>query len=163
MKKQIVSLIITAVLIAACTLPVFASDTVTSVSAVIGQGISDTVPDRESSETNTVYDGIIAEIQSMLGETKNMTDEQLHNKLNETAGKYGVTLNDTQLTELTDLCRSLEGLSDIDLAAVAENARKTLETVSDTAQKLSGFAAKLSQLIKSVIEFFNRIAESASK
>ena len=53
---------------------------------------------------------IVNELKLILNETKDMTDAELRAKIKEIAAEYDVTLTDDQMTQLVNLCRSLEKL-----------------------------------------------------
>ena len=53
---------------------------------------------------------IVNELKLLLGETKNMTDDELRAEIISIASDLGVTLTDTQIDQLISLCRSLEKL-----------------------------------------------------
>ena len=53
---------------------------------------------------------IVNELKLLLGETKNMTDEQLRREIESIASDLGVSLTDTQISQLISLCRSVMGL-----------------------------------------------------
>ena len=53
---------------------------------------------------------IVNELKLILNETKDMTDAELRAKIKEIAAEYNVTLTDDQMTQLVNLCRSLEKL-----------------------------------------------------
>lgn len=47
---------------------------------------------------------IVNELKLLLGETKNMTDEQLRREIESIASDLGVSLTDTQISQLISLC-----------------------------------------------------------
>jgi len=106
---------------------------------------------------------IVNELKLMLNETKNMTDEQLRYEIEQIAGRYNVSLNETQIRQLIDLCRSLEGLNPDQLKQRVEEVQSTLQKVSDAKTKVVGFAKTVKKVVESVSSFFSRIADLLDK
>ena len=100
---------------------------------------------------------IVNELKLILDETKNMTDEQLRAQIIEIAAQYGYTLDDSLISRLISLCRSLEGLSISQLQDKVEQFKGTISTVAEYAQQAAGFGAKVSAFFKSIIEFFQNL------
>lgn len=100
---------------------------------------------------------IVNELKLMLDVTKNMSDEEIRAVIVEVAGRYNVSLTETQINQLISLCRSLEGLDPDSLKARVEEVQGTLQKVSDAKTKVVGFVDKVKTVISSVSGFFEKI------
>ena len=99
----------------------------------------------------------------MLDQTQQMTDAEIREEIIQIAGRYNVTLTETQIRQLIDLCRSLEGLEPDALKQRVEDIQGTLRKVSDAKTKVVGFAQTVKKVVDSVSGFFNRISDLLSK
>jgi len=102
---------------------------------------------------------IVNELKLMLDQTKNMTDEEIRQTILEIAGRYNVRLTDTQVKQLIDLCRSLEGLNPDQLKQRVEEVQGTLQKMSEAKTKVVGFAQTVKKVVESVSSFFERIRD----
>ena len=102
---------------------------------------------------------IVNELKLMLNETKNMTDEELRSQIVQIASRYNVILTETQIRQLIDLCRSLEGLNPDQLKQRVEEIQGTLRKVSDAKTKVIGFAQTVKKVVDSVSGFFAKISD----
>ena len=106
---------------------------------------------------------IVNELKLMLDETQKMTDDEIRAEIIEIAGRYNVTLTDTQIQQLIDLCRSLEGLDADSLKARGEEVQGTLQKVSDAKTKVVGFVETVKKVVTSVSSFFDKIKDIIAK
>jgi uncharacterized protein YpuA (DUF1002 family) len=106
---------------------------------------------------------IVNELKLMLDETQKMTDDEIRAEIIEIAGRYNVTLTDTQIQQLIDLCRSLEGLDADSLKARVEEVQGTLQKVSDAKTKVVGFVETVKKVVTSVSSFFDKIKDIIAK
>ena len=106
---------------------------------------------------------IVNELKLMLDETQKMTDDEIRTEIIEIAGRYNVTLTDTQIQQLIDLCRSLEGLDADSLKARVEEVQGTLQKVSDAKTKVVGFVETVKKVVTSVSSFFDKIKDIIAK
>ncbi len=106
---------------------------------------------------------IVNELKLMLDQTKNMSDEALRQTIVDIAGRYNVKLTDTQIRQLIDLCRSLEGLNPDQLKQRVEEVQGTLQKVSEAKTKVVGFAQTVKKVVESVSSFFERIRDILSR
>ncbi|MBQ9686759.1 MAG: DUF1002 domain-containing protein [Oscillospiraceae bacterium] len=106
---------------------------------------------------------IVNELKLMLDQTQQMTDAEIREEIIQIAGRYNVTLTETQIRQLIDLCRSLEGLEPDALKQRVEDIQGTLRKVSDAKTKVVGFAQTVKKVVDSVSGFFNRISDLLSK
>ena len=106
---------------------------------------------------------IVNELKLMLDQTKNMSDEEIRQTIIDIAGRYNVKLTDTQIRQLIDLCRSLEGLNPDQLKQRVEEVQGTLQKVSEAKTKVVGFAQTVKKVVESVSSFFERIRDILSR
>ena len=106
---------------------------------------------------------IVNDLKLMLDETQKMTDDELRAEIIDIAGRYNVSLTNTQIQQLIDLCRSLEGLDADSLKARVEEVQGTLRKVSDAKTKVVGFVETVKKVVTSVSSFFDRIKDIIAK
>ena len=106
---------------------------------------------------------IVNDLKLMLDETSKMSDDEIRAEIVEIAGRYNVSLTDTQIRQLISLCRSLEGLDADSLKARVEEVQGTLKKVSDAKTKVVGFAESVKKVVTSVASFFDRIKDIIAK
>ena len=97
---------------------------------------------------------IVNELKLLLGETKNMTDEQLRREIESIASDLGVSLTDTQISQLISLCRSLEKLNPEQLKEKVESVQNTIAKLGQAKEAVSGFFEGVKQVWNSVVNFF---------
>ena len=106
---------------------------------------------------------IVNDLKLMLDETQKMTDDEIRAEIIDIAGRYNVSLTNTQIQQLIDLCRSLEGLYADSLKARVEEVQGTLQKVSDAKTKVVGFVETVKKVVTSVSSFFDRIKDIIAK
>ena len=106
---------------------------------------------------------IVNDLKLMLDETQKMTDDEIRAEIVDIAGRYNVSLTNTQIQQLIDLCRSLEGLDADSLKARVEEVQGTLQKVSDAKTKVVGFVETVKKVVTSVSSFFDRIKDIIAK
>lgn len=106
---------------------------------------------------------IVNDLKLMLDETQKMTDDEIRAEIIDIAGRYNVSLTNTQIQQLIDLCRSLEGLDADSLKARVEEVQGTLQKVSDAKTKVVGFVETVKKVVTSVSSFFDRIKDVIAK
>ena len=102
---------------------------------------------------------IVSDLKQMLGQTVNMTDDELRETIRRIASSHNVTLNETQVQRLLDLCRSLEKLNPDTLSKRAEDLQTTLEKVSEAKEQVTGFFEAVREMVERMKEFFDRVSE----
>ncbi len=102
---------------------------------------------------------IVGDLKMMLDETKNMTDDEIRSEIIAIAGRYNVTLTNTQINQLISLCRSLEGMDSEQLKNRVEDVQKTLNKVSNAKTQVVGFVQTVKKVVTSVASFFDRIKD----
>ena len=106
---------------------------------------------------------IVNDLKLMLDETQKMTDDEIRAEIIDIAERYNVSLTNTQIQQLIDLCRSLEGLDADSLKARVEEVQGTLQKVSDAKTKVVGFVETVKKVVTSVSSFFDRIKDIIAK
>ena len=106
---------------------------------------------------------IVNDLKLMLDETQKMTDDEIRAEIVDIAGRYNVSLTNTQIQQLIDLCRSLEGLDADSLKARVEEVQGTLQKVSDAKTKVVGFVETVKKVVTSVSSFFDKIKDILAK
>ena len=106
---------------------------------------------------------IVNDLKLMLDETQKMTDDEIRAEIIDIAGRYNVSLTNTQIQQLIDLCRSHEGLDADSLKARVEEVQGTLQKVSDAKTKVVGFVETVKKVVTSVSSFFDRIKDIIAK
>lgn len=106
---------------------------------------------------------IVNDLKLMLDETQKMTDDEIRAEIVEIAGRYNISLTNTQIQQLIDLCRSLEGLDADSLKARVEEVQGTLQKVSDAKTKVVGFVETVKKVVTSVSSFFDKIKDIIAK
>ncbi|MBQ9662427.1 MAG: DUF1002 domain-containing protein [Oscillospiraceae bacterium] len=101
---------------------------------------------------------IVNDLKLMLNETVNMSDEELRSTIRRIAGTYHVTLTETQVQQLVDLCRSLEKLDAGTLTQRVEDIQSTLEKVSEAKDQVVGFFQTIRNAFAAVKDFFDRLS-----
>ena len=101
---------------------------------------------------------IVNELKQMLGETVQMSDEELRAQIRKIAAGYGVTLTDTQVQRLAELCRSLEKLNPDSLTERVDDIQSTLEKVSEAKEQVAGFMQTVRRMFDTIREFMNRVS-----
>lgn len=100
---------------------------------------------------------IVNELKLLLGETRNMTDEQLRSEIVSIASDFGVTLTDTQIDQLISLCRALEKLNPDELKAKVESVQNTIAKLGQAKETVSNFFTSVKNVWNSIVDFFKGI------
>ncbi|MDO4750179.1 MAG: DUF1002 domain-containing protein [Eubacteriales bacterium] len=114
---------------------------------------------------------VVNELKLVLGQTREMSDEELKEQIDEIASDIGVEFVDSQKEQLVSLCRTLEKLNVDELKEKAEQVRETMEKlnekaeqVQETVQKLNeakdkaaGFIQSVQKLLSAIMEFFSSV------
>ena len=100
---------------------------------------------------------IVNELKLLLGETKNMTDDELRAEIISIASDLGVTLTDTQIDQLISLCRSLEKLDPEQLKEKVESVQNTIAMLGQAKEKVTSFIESVKNVWNSVVDFFKNL------
>jgi len=106
---------------------------------------------------------IVSELKLMLNETRNMSDEEIRSIIIDIAGRYNVSLTDTQINQLISLCRSLEGLNPDQLKQRVEEVQGTFQKMSEAKTKVQDFAQNVKQFMESASSFIDKLSELLSR
>lgn len=98
---------------------------------------------------------IVNELKKVLGETVNMTDDEVKAEIKRIAAENNIAISDGQVGQLVTLCRSLEKLDPEELKA-------RVESFQDTVKKLAGAQAKLAEIGESMQKFFESVGKFLS-
>ena len=101
--------------------------------------------------------GIVNELKLILDETEAMSDEELGETIRTLAESYDITLVDSQIQQLIDLCRALEKLDAEGLKEKVEQVQETIKKLGEAQEKVSGFAQTVKNVVESVRSFVHRI------
>ena len=97
---------------------------------------------------------IVNDLKLLLGETKNMTDEQLRREIESIASDLGVSLTDTQISQLISLCRGLEKLNPEQLKEKVESVQNTIAKLGQAKETVSNFFEGVKNVWNSIVDFF---------
>ena len=100
---------------------------------------------------------IVNELKLLLGETRNMTDDELRSEIISIASDLGVTLTDTQINQLISLCRSLEKLNPDELKAKVESVQNTIAKLGQAKETVSNFLTGVKNVWNSIVDFFKNL------
>ena len=100
---------------------------------------------------------IVSGLKEVLNETSKMSDEELRQEIINIASEYNVTLSDSQIRQLIDLCRSLEGLDVSSLKSRVEEAQETIRRIGEAKEKATNFYEKLKGFFSSASDFFDKL------
>ena len=106
---------------------------------------------------------IVSELKLILNETRNMSDDEIRSIIIDIAGRYNVSLTDTQINQLISLCRSLEGLNPDQLKQRVEEVQGTLQKMSEAKTKVVDFAQNVKQFMESASSFIDKLSELLSR
>ena len=95
---------------------------------------------------------LFEELKELLAETKELTDEELAEKIGSLAEEYDVTLNETQVSQLVRLCRHYESLSELELKEKFEETFRTLEIPEELREKADKWKEKASEAAEKASE-----------
>lgn len=98
---------------------------------------------------------IVNELKKVLGETVNMTDDEVKAEIKRIAAENNIAISDGQVGQLVTLCRSLEKLDPEELKA-------RVESFQDTVKKLAGAQAKMQEIGESMQKFFESVGKFLS-
>lgn len=100
---------------------------------------------------------IVNELKKILDQTKSMSDDEVRSEIKGIAETYNVSITDSQIDQLLDLCRSLEKLDVDKLQDKLVSLTKTLENAKKAEDKLSEFAAGVKNFFGKVSDFFSNL------
>lgn len=104
-----------------------------------------------STDAVTIVNGL----KEILGETKNMSDDELRAEIKRLADENNVTLTDGEMNQLISLTRQLEKLDTDQLKAKVEQFQSTAKKLAGANDKISKFAASFGEFVQSVGSFLS--------
>lgn len=106
---------------------------------------------------------IVSALKEVLGETAKMSDEEIRREIESIAGEYNVRLTDKQISQLIELCRSLEGLDAAALKERVVEAQETIRRIGEAKDKAVGLYEKLSGFFGTVSGFLDKLRQLFGK
>ncbi len=100
---------------------------------------------------------IVSGLKEVLSETEKMSDEELRREIQSIASEYNITLSDSQIQQLIDLCRSLEKLDPSELKSRVEEAQETIRRIGEAKDKAASFYEKLKGFFGDAADFIDRV------
>lgn len=100
---------------------------------------------------------IVRGLKEVLGETAQMSDDEIRREIETVASQFGVKLTDKQVKQLLDLVRSLEGLDAEALKNRVVEAQETIRRIGEAKDKAVSFYEKLSRFFQSASSFLERV------
>ena len=102
---------------------------------------------------------IVSGLKELLGDTAKMSDEELEKEIVSLAGRMNITLSDSQIRQLIDLCRSLEKLDPDALRQRVEDAQETIRRIGEAKDKAVTFYEKFKRFLSSASDFLRQLKE----
>lgn len=148
-----------------CT-PAFAAETEAPAAAAFGT-FFDTYDALFDDELNEIFDGqksllkdrlaeklkeydpasLAEDLKALLAVSSDMTDDALRSAIDEAAKSHGVTLKDSQLQQLVDLCRTLEKLNPDELKEKIGD----LQNLTNGLSEAKGFLSVVADFLRSAV------------
>ncbi len=107
---------------------------------------------------------IISDIKKAMEQDVGMNDGELLRKIQEIAGRYGVSLSERQLQQLLNLARSLKNMNPGTLTETVDDVRETMDDVRETVDKVTeakdkavGFFQTVKDIFQSIGDFFDKL------
>lgn len=98
------------------------------------------------------------DLKDVLKNSAQLSDEELAESISGLAEDHGISLVDSQVQQLCDLCRGLEKLSGDELEEKLEDLKQDLESLNQRRQKLSGFFGGLRNFLHKLADLTRRLA-----
>lgn len=102
---------------------------------------------------------IVNEIKLILDETKQMTDEEIAAEIKNIAADYNVTLTDSQIDQLVDLCRVFEKMDAQEIRDKVEYVQNTVKKLAEAQEKVSGIAETVKNVAETIANFISHILD----
>ena len=100
---------------------------------------------------------LISSLKEALGDTAKLSDAQLREEIVKLARKINVTLSDSQIQQLIDLCRTLESLDPDALRQRVEDAQETIWRIEEARDKAVSFYDRLKGFFGAAADFLDRV------
>ena len=103
------------------------------------------------------------ELKELLADTKELTDEELGEKIAAAAEAHDVTLNETQVSQLVRLCRHYESLSELELKEKFNEAVSGLDELEEFRETAGEWKEKASEAAERAEPVFRFLKNSLQK
>ena len=100
---------------------------------------------------------IVNEIKLILDETSQMTDDEVRSEIKSIAGEYGVSLKDSQIDQLVELCRVFEKMDPQEIRDKVEYVQNTVKKLAEAQEKVSGIAETVKNVAETIASFISHI------
>ncbi len=100
---------------------------------------------------------LVNQLKLVLEQTKTMSDDEVRNEIKTIAKNLNISLTDSQVNQLLDLCRSMEGLDSKELAQKVESLKKTLEGANKAQQTVTKLWDGVKNVVTAVGNFFSNL------
>ena len=116
----------------------------------------------EDSTGNTdEVEGMVAYLKEQLGDTQDMTDEELEQEIQDAADQFEVSLTQDEILQLKELLRKLQGL-DLNWDQLAKQAQGIYDKLKDMGFDLSSidtgeFASRVSGFFGKIADFYRNL------
>ena len=102
---------------------------------------------------------LVEGLKDVLSETKSMSDEEISEEIRRLAGEYHVKLNDSQVSQLLELCRKLETLDDPALTEKVEEAQEAVKKLGELREKAENAKERWNETREKIGRFSERLSE----
>ena len=117
---------------------------------VISSSLAEDIGDADAAK-------IVNELKKVLGQTAEMTDEELKEEIKSIAESLNSQLTDEQVERLVTLVRTLEKMDTSELIERVESIKDTAKSLSNVGQKMSDFFEGVKSFFASVANFFGNL------
>lgn len=100
---------------------------------------------------------LVNQLKLVLEQTKTMSDDEVRNEIKTIAQNLNISLTESQVNQLLDLCRSMEGLDSKQLAEKVESLKNTLEGASKVQQTATKLWEGVKNVVSAVGNFFSNL------
>ena len=100
---------------------------------------------------------LVNQLKLVLEQTKTMSDDEVRNEIKTIAQNLNISLTESQVNQLLDLCRSMEGLDSKQLAQKVESLKNTLEGASKVQQTATKLWEGVKNVVSAVGNFFSNL------
>ena len=101
---------------------------------------------------------VIGNLQLIPDEVQNMTDDELADYISSKSERYGVDLTESQVEQLTSLCRGLEKMNSEEIKEKIESIMDTVGDINEKKNNIAGFFSKAAAFFSKIADFFKKIA-----
>ena len=102
---------------------------------------------------------IVNDLKAILDQTKEMSDQELHDTIVDIANDYNQTLSEEDIGKLISLVRSLEKLDTNALMERVKSVRDALSHMSDLQDTAKTFTDRLRNLVSTIVDFFKGLGQ----